>query len=217
LQYGDSYICQHYKLPKQGTQIEVETRVHWNEKDKMLKLSVPVKGNDCTYLGQTAYGTQDLYADGTECVAQKWVAAVSRKDNLAATCINNSTYSSDFANNELRLTLLRSPAYTAHPDIFENIGAIDMATDRYTSRMDQGLRVLKFWFNGGKGAERNNDLIIRLFEPTGKANVVSLTLPVIGKIKKIALQGFEIKTLRLSSNNDHLACVDLLEKKVRQK
>jgi alpha-mannosidase len=32
LAYGDSFICQTYKLPKIGTQIEVHLLVHWNEK-----------------------------------------------------------------------------------------------------------------------------------------------------------------------------------------
>ena len=39
--YGFSFICQRYKLPKKGTEIEVEVRVLWNEKSKMLKLSIP--------------------------------------------------------------------------------------------------------------------------------------------------------------------------------
>jgi hypothetical protein len=30
-----------YKLPKQGSEVEIEARVHWNEKDRMLKLSLP--------------------------------------------------------------------------------------------------------------------------------------------------------------------------------
>jgi len=40
-EYGRSAICQRYMLPKHGTEIEVHTRVHWNEKDRMLKLSIP--------------------------------------------------------------------------------------------------------------------------------------------------------------------------------
>ena len=266
MQYGDSFICQHYKLPKQGTQIEVETRVHWHEKDKMLKLSVPMKDKGYQYLGQTAYGTQVLPADGTECVAQKWVAATSNKDDLAITCINNGTYSSDFADNELRLTLLRSPAYTAHPDIVKNNGFIDIPTDRYTARIDQGLRVFKFWFNGGKVTEQlngvtrdalaknetpfalsffpcgegkvpkplvtltnnqievttvkrtenNNDLIIRLFEPTGKNQSTSMHLPFCNINKDIELKAFEIKTFKLDLENFTFAETDLLENPLKQ-
>jgi alpha-mannosidase len=37
----NSYLVMRYKLPKEGAEIEVETRVHWNEVDRMLKLSLP--------------------------------------------------------------------------------------------------------------------------------------------------------------------------------
>ena len=39
--YEDSYLVLRYKLPRQGAEIEIEARVHWNEKDRMLKLSLP--------------------------------------------------------------------------------------------------------------------------------------------------------------------------------
>jgi alpha-mannosidase len=266
-QYGDSFICQQVKLPRRGTQIEIESRVYWLEKDKMLKLSVPVKGKEFKFVGQTAFGTQELHTDGSECVAQKWVSAISRKDNLALTCINNGAYSSDFANNELRLTLLRSAAYSSCPDADENAmtdmaaGAVDTTADRYRPRMDQGLRVFKFWFDGGKvteqrnrvdrralainekpfalsffpggggkmpkplvvlsdnvvqiaavkRAEKNNDLIIRLFEPTGRDRPVSIHLRFCNARKKMQMKGFEIKTVKFNIKNRTFAETDLLE------
>ena len=262
--YGKSFICQRYKLPKSGTEIEVEMKVYWNEIDKMLKLSVPTTSADSKYLGQVAYGVQQLPDNGNEAVAQKWVAVISDKDNAALTCINDGIYGSDFSKDGLSLSLLRSPVYSAHPD---DDGEIFLPQDRYSPRIDHGARHFNFWFNGGrvkerlrkidrealvknekpfalsffpngngkktkpiavldddavqitaiKRAESNNDLIIRLFEPTGKARKVTLTMPVIGKKRKITLQGFEIKTLRLSSKNGNLTCVDLLERKVKQK
>jgi alpha-mannosidase len=77
--YGDSRICQRYLLPKAGTEMGVETLVHWNEKDRMLKLSVPTLCSDAKYLGQAAYGVGELPTNGNEAVAQKWTAAVSRR------------------------------------------------------------------------------------------------------------------------------------------
>ncbi len=150
LAYGSSFICQRYKLPKTGTEIEIETRVHWNENDRMLKLAVPVMGKRHDYIGQVAYGAADLPNDGTEAVAQKWVAVKDRRTGTMLTVINDGTYGSDFCDGRLRLTLLRSPAYSCHP--FE--GRIIMAQDRYTPRIDQGERVFRFWLNGGKTAER---------------------------------------------------------------
>jgi len=261
--YGDSYICQRYKLPKEGTEIEIETRVHWNEKDRMLKLSIPTIEGNCRYFGQAGYGVSELANNGNEAVAQKWVAVVCRDRNLALTCINDGTYGSDFSKNVLRLTLLRSPAYSAHPG--EN-GVISLACDRYTPRIEQGVRLFRFWLNGGKvrkrldrvdrealvknekpfalsfyppgvgkkpkplvvlsddvvqitaikRAERNSELIIRLFEPTGRKRTTVLSLPWLGKKIRITLAGFEIKTLKLNPRTGKYIETDLLERKIKR-
>ena len=148
--YGHSIVCQQYLLPKVGTELEVRTRVHWNEKSRMLKLAVPVPDGQYRYLGQVAYGVQELPANGDEAVAQKWTAAVSDERGTALTCINDGIYASDFSEDGLRLTLLRSPGYCAHP-----IGDRPILTqDRYMPRIDQGERVYRFWLNGGEVNDR---------------------------------------------------------------
>ncbi len=151
---ADSFICQRYKLPKKGAEIEVEILVHWNEKDSMLKLSTPFTGVDAEYLGQTAYGVQKLPNNGNEAVAQKWTAVVDRKNDLALTCINDGVYGSDYSNDGLRLTLLRSPMYACHPTNVNGKPTIITAQDRYSPRCDQGQRRYRFWFNAGKINER---------------------------------------------------------------
>lgn len=256
--YGDSFICQRYMLPGMGTEMGVETRVHWNEKDRMLKLSIPAAGKNNKYIGQVAYGVGDLPDDGTEAVAQKWVGVINRKDKAMLSCINDGVYGSDFCDNELRLTLLRSPAYSCHPID----GRIHMEPDRYIPRIDQGERLFRFWLNGGKIAQRrksidrealtrnekpftlsffppgagrklkplavlsddvvqitaikkaqsNGDLIIRLFEPTGKDRTTVLSVPVVSKKLKIDMKGSEIKTLRVKLSSLKITEVNLLEK-----
>ena len=148
--YGNSFICQRYKIPKVGAEIELETRVQWNEKDRMLKLAVPTITEDGVYLGQTAYGVAELPSNGNEAVAQKWVAVVSRKKNLALTCVNDGTYGSDYSTNGLRLTLLRSAGYSCHP----HDRSVSTPPGRFSPRTEQGERMFRFWFNAGKIAER---------------------------------------------------------------
>jgi alpha-mannosidase len=175
LEYGDSFICQRYKLPKHGTEIELETRVYFNEKDHMLKLALPVLDADCDFLGQVAYGREQFPTDGREIVAQKWVAIVSRKRDATLTCINNGTYSSDFSPKGLRLSLLRSPAYSCHP---RDGQFMTPPNDRFTPRIDQGMRMFRFWFNIGRVNERlkhidrealarNEEPFILSFSPSG--------------------------------------------------
>jgi alpha-mannosidase len=256
--YGDSFICQHYKLPKQGTEIEIELRVYWNEKDKMLKLLVPTLVKKPKYIGQVAYGVSELPSNGDEAVSQKWCAVVSQKDDMAFTAINDSVYGSDCKDGELRITLLRSPAYSGHPIPERDI----LPQDRFMPRIDQGERIFRFWFNGGKTSdvmkhidrdalgknekpfalsffpcgqgekpkpgpylsdgtiqitavkksEKGNNLIVRLFEPTGKKRTTTLTIPAIGFKEKIQMKPFEIKTLKINAKTKKAVEVNLLEK-----
>jgi alpha-mannosidase len=150
LGYGDSRLVLRYKLPKRGREIEIEVRLHWNEKDRMLKLSLPTPDKASTYMGQVAFGADGLPSNGDEVVAQKWVAVISQTHDTCLTIINDGLYGSDFCYGEARLSLLRSPAYSGHP-----IGDRPITPqDRYTPRIDQGERLYHFWLNGGPVAER---------------------------------------------------------------
>ena len=146
--YQKSFLVLHYKLPKFGAEIEVEARVHWNEKDRMLKLSLSGLDARPRLLGQVAFGVESLPVNGDEVVAQKWLALVSGGQALSV--VNDRTYGADCARGELRLSLLHSPGYAAHP-IQERL---ILPEDRYSPRHDQGERLFHFWLQGGPAAER---------------------------------------------------------------
>ncbi len=148
LAFADSRICLQYKLPKSGSEVEVLVRVHWNEKDRMLKMALPITLAGAHYRGQTAYGINDLFMDSREVVAQKWLSAET--ETHAFTCINDGSYGSDWSDGEIRLSLMRSPAYTGHQIADRPI----VRDDRYTPRIDQGERLFRFWINGGPHAAR---------------------------------------------------------------
>jgi alpha-mannosidase len=257
--YKRSALCLRYFLPKQGTELGLEARVLWGEKDRMLKLSIPTTLDGGRYLGQVAYGVGELPDNGDEAVAQKWVAVADREQEppQALTCINDGIYGSDFAEGELRLSLLRSPAYSGHP-----IGDRDVVPqDRFTPRSDQGERLYNFWINAGPAADRldavdrealvrneqpfalsffphgegspllpgltlSDDVvqvtafkqaedgqgyIIRLFEPTGRPQTTTLTVPALDLSAQVSLGGFEIKTLRVDPEMRTLVESDLME------
>jgi alpha-mannosidase len=284
LEYEDSCICQRYKLPKAGTEIEIETRVHWYEKDRMLKLSIPTLIPNATYAGQVAYGVAELCDDGDEKVLQKWLAVTSKAADMALSVINDRIHGVDFSRGEVRLSLLRSPAHAAHPT---GAGRPITQQDRFTPRMDQGEYVFRFWLNAGRAGERmahvdrealwhneqpmalcafpapvaprgagaaggspaggspasavapagspagacpgaivsddaiqvtaikraedGDDLIIRLYEPTGRKRTTRLSLPFADLQAKLSCAPFEIKTVRLNRRTGDLTEVDLLE------
>ena len=256
--YGNSAICQRYKLPREGTELEIETRVLWQEKDRMLKLAFPTPWRDGIPLGQVAYGVQELRADGDECVAQKWLAVISRETSRALSIINDSTYGCDFKDGELRLSLLRAPAHAGHPTFTERPL---VQQDRFVPRIDQGEHVFRFWLDGGsesdrltavdrealahnerpfalaywppaggespaagpalsdravqitafKRAEDGDDLIVRLFEPTGRRRKTTLSLDCLGVQAEVQMHPFEIKTVRIEHRTGRFREVDLLE------
>ena len=149
-------------------------RVLWNEKDKLLKLSVPTLLRNAVYVGDVAYGRDVLPATGREVVTQKWSAVVSEHDDLALTIVNDGTYASSFTNGQMRITLLRSPAYVAHP---VNDWAF-MPDNMFRPRIDQGERLFTFWLTAGPVDERmcavareaqihNEKPMVQWFSPSG--------------------------------------------------
>jgi alpha-mannosidase len=89
---------------------------------------------------------QPLDREGRETVAQKWISVEDSAQNVAVTCINNGIYGGDCRQGEVRLSLLRSAGYCAHPISDRPI----MTQDRFLPRMDQGERSYTFWLNGGE-------------------------------------------------------------------
>ncbi len=148
--YKQSSLVQTYRIPKHSTEIEIEVRVHWNEKDRMLKWALPTTLGKGDVLGQQAFGIQHFPNNGRECAAHKWMAMVAEDESSGLTCINDGVYGFDGCDGELRMSLLRSPAYCAHPWGDREI----LPQDRYNPRIDQGERLFTFWVNAGEWESR---------------------------------------------------------------
>ena len=148
--YGKSSACITYILPKTGTEVQLKVRLNWNEKSRMLKLSIPTVLEKARYLGQVAYGVEQLPDNGDEAVSQKWNAVLSSGIGRAFTCINDGVYGSDYKDGEFRISLLRSAGYCAHPIMDRPI----MSQDRFSPRIDQGERIYSFRLNAGEATER---------------------------------------------------------------
>jgi alpha-mannosidase len=149
--YNRSYLCLRYKIPKKGSEIEIEVRVYWMEKDRMLKLSVPTCFPDGQCRGQVAYGVEVFDRPGEELAARKWMGVASSDNKHALTIINNCIHGFDFKDGRIRLSLLRSAAYAGHP-VDDDITIVRQ--DRFEPRIDQGERFFKFWMNAGSAEER---------------------------------------------------------------
>lgn len=142
--YNSSRAIVRYILSKkQGLKIDV--RVVWDEKQKLIKMNIPASFNDTMCIGEHAYGRETMKNGLVENISQKYTA-IYNKDK-AIMVANNGIYGSSFdnENNCLKVTLMRSPSYTAHPIP----GRITMPQNRYMPYIEQGERDFSFLFEIG--------------------------------------------------------------------
>lgn len=146
--YKRSAAIMHYKFEPLTNRLDLELRLQWNEPNHMVKLSLPSPWEDGECWGQKMLGRSRLYENRYENVSQKWLSVCG--NDLALTVLNRGSHGSSFENGELRLTLLRSPAYTAHPIDDRPI----LPQDRFLPRIDIGERLFQFSIQGGDREER---------------------------------------------------------------
>jgi alpha-mannosidase len=64
-----------------------------------------------------------------------------------------------------------------------------------------------------KKAEGSEDIIVRLFEPTGRARSTTLRMPALGVKATVKLTAFEVKTLLVNPKTKKVVPVDILERR----
>ena len=144
MEYADSRAVLRYFVPKSGSELKVTMKLYWNEKMTMLKLSVPTVLKE-GFIGQTAYGSEQLLTNGNEMVSHKWNVLTGESGALSV--INNCTYGSDCLDGELRITCLRSPGYSAGKSDFSVRKPFIMEQDRFSPFIDQGEHDYEFYLN----------------------------------------------------------------------
>ena len=139
--YRTSSLVMRYCLLHDESRIEVDMRVNWQEKDKMLKTPLYAAGRHKRCFGQTAYAVQEYTEFGREHVSQKWTALLADAPEEAGFAVlDRGIYGFHFDEEGLYLSLLRSPAYSAYPVP----GTQPIRSDRCTPRIDQGERRFRF-------------------------------------------------------------------------
>lgn len=145
--YKKSNAFVRYIIPKKGTQFDMNVRVVWAEKQKMIKMCIPIDMNNMECLGEVAFGRESFPEGGRENCSQRYL--ILKDGDKAAALMNDGIYGSSFVGNDLYQTMLRSAAYTAHP--VENRPILP--TDRYSVHMEQGERLYNFRMDFGKTEE----------------------------------------------------------------
>lgn len=119
-----------YKIYKNRDYVDVDVTVFWQDIDKLLRLAIPVNV-DGKLIGQTAFGTEELFSDCRENISHRFLAIEDGDKCLVV--FNNCTYGSMFENNTLYISLLRGAAYCTHPVPDRQL----VPENRYIKRIDQ--------------------------------------------------------------------------------
>jgi len=149
--FSRSTLVMRYLLPRHGTEVGLEARIHWAEPDAMLKLALPTTLAGMRVRSQVAYGVERHGRPEEELLGQQWIACVSGDGSHALTLVNDATYGFDYSGSELRVSCLRSPAHAGHP--VDDVTPI-VRQDRVEPRIDQGEHVFRFWLNAGLAETR---------------------------------------------------------------
>ena len=137
--YESTRAIVEYTIPRNHPYLDVKITVLSGEVNRVYKYNIDTclagKGE---FYGQTAFGTQKMLDEGEEVVFHQWCSLRDNKTQVAV--INNGTYAGSCKDNVIKLTLLRTPVYSAHPILSRPLGEFD----RYKDHIDLGERSFNF-------------------------------------------------------------------------
>jgi alpha-mannosidase len=120
--------------------------INWQQHEQILKLEVPTALTDPKVFAAVPGAVTEKATNGNEEPYQDWVAVQGKKngDDYTVALLNNSTYSYDCLNGQLRTILIRSAPFARH-----NPSQVD--PDSLDAWQDQGRQERTFWLVGRSG------------------------------------------------------------------
>ncbi len=134
--FNNSRIVMNCLTYAQWPVVEFRLRIHWNEEQKRLKLSIPTTFNANQILCEVPGGIITRPADGEEHVHGRCMLLGTADQQWAMAIVNNGQHGYDFQNGEVRLSVLRSAAYCHEQGL---------TLQKYPARkyMDQGIHDIR--------------------------------------------------------------------------
>lgn len=111
--YANSYAVVIYTFSKFDTYVDIKVKLYSNDANRMYKLSFPTALTQSKFVGQMAFGREELLKEGKEVFYQKWCGLFEGHKGLAI--LNHGTYGGSCRDNTMDISLLRTPVYSAHP------------------------------------------------------------------------------------------------------
>lgn len=137
--WNKSYAVVTYTFSQNNKFVDIDVKMLTNDENTMFKLCFDTTlDRNSRALGQTMFGTEELRKEGKEAVFQKWCGLNDEKSGFYV--VNSGTYGGSFEGNEIRISLLRTPVYSAHP-----VDDVELAPDtRIYNHIDMGERDFSF-------------------------------------------------------------------------
>ena len=165
--YSYSFAVVTYTISKFDTMPEVHIDLFSNDRCVMLKYCVTPALENGRLWGQTAFGTEELPMEELEVCYQQWCGLENEKEGFYV--LNKGTYGGSSDGRQLRISLLRTACYAAHPindrpivpagrfndyiDLGRREFTLKFATeredlDRQAQQFNEGVRALSFFPSG---------------------------------------------------------------------
>lgn len=166
--HANSFAVVTYTMSKFDAYVDVKIKLYSNDANKMYKLTFPTTLEGSKFMGQMAFGKEELLKEGKEVFYQKWCGLFEETHGFAV--LNNGTYGGSCKDDELSISLLRTPVYSAHPIYDRQIAE----TDRNHEHMDMGEREFIYRLTtdvdylDAKAEEYNQPVYALSFFPSGE-------------------------------------------------
>ncbi|KQX48647.1 alpha-mannosidase [Paenibacillus sp. Root444D2] len=162
--FGKSVLRQDISLLHDSSNLHVKVRLDWREQHKMLKLAFPVNVEQPRAVFEIPYGFIERPANGNEVPGQMWVNVSGNEPRTAEgiepsavfglSLINDTKYAYDVLDNELRMTVVRSPIYADH------FGE----RDEQLEYMDQGVQEFIYLLSPHAGSWQDSGVVRKAYE-----------------------------------------------------
>lgn len=141
--YNQSTMRQDFTMYRDKADIEVNTKLDWHEKHKMLKLSFPVNVDAPKATYEIPYGYIERPVNGEEEPGQKWIDVSGNTKGDANTTyglaiINDSKYSFEISDNDMRMTVVNGAIFADHYAYHSG------ERDELCEYMDQGIQEFNY-------------------------------------------------------------------------
>ena len=198
LRFKDSKAVMTYTFSKKSPYLDINVRILSAQENVMYKLCIETAlSKSAKAYCQAMFGTEETHKEGKETVFQKWCGLIEGKNSVNV--INSGTYGGSFDGSEIRLSLLRTPVFAAHP--------IDSAVelvleDRVYDHIDMGERIFEFRlcvneeFTDSEAEVFNQKPFVLAMFPSGNGEKINKPVEIDNKhIILSALQNTENGTL----------------------